>query len=442
MDHAPWALVALAIAVAANTLIPLLEVPATVIGSDANGLHVTSVLLGSEPWQLGVRPGTEVVRWPVAAEGAPGYEAVIGGTTIGYPVTPPWSTEPLLVGLGISGASFFLERLGLPGRGLLVTLGVGLLLRPVLPALGLPWVIPFALLPTMAAVATRRRPDPAAGRLMGAVTLAVATLLVACYVIVLLIPSAPWPWDLLWAAPAAGGMAVVLAAVAAVAAPVGRETAGMSVTERARALIMRVVPLARRAALDAQQGERTRIARQIHNEILPLVGTAMQSVDRRDPGAPAGSAELEATATALRGMITDRQSLAVERLGLAAALDAYVTALGPTWPPVEQRITHAGERPPLRVELAVYRIAQAALNNALTHASADHVALELRASARSVLLRISDDGVGIDPKAERAAIARGHYGLAEMRSQAEACRAGLAVRSTPAGTTVELRWNG
>ena len=75
-------------------------------------------------------------------------------------------------------------------------------------------------------------------------------------------------------------------------------------------------------------------------------------------------------------------------------------------------------------ELAVYRVAQESLTNVARHAEATHVALALEAGAGSVVLTVSDDGLGISG----TAAANGHGGLRGMRERALLVDGALAIK--------------
>src|SRR5205814_5324251 len=92
----------------------------------------------------------------------------------------------------------------------------------------------------------------------------------------------------------------------------------------------------------------------------------------------------------------------------------------------------AGLRPGAAV--ALFRIAQEALNNVAKHAGARQVRIELAGEAEEIVMRVADDGAGFDP----AAAARGkRWGMKTMRERAEAAGGRLEVDSAPRdGTTV------
>jgi signal transduction histidine kinase len=89
------------------------------------------------------------------------------------------------------------------------------------------------------------------------------------------------------------------------------------------------------------------------------------------------------------------------------------------------------------VQLACYRIAQEALNNAVKHAAAREVLVSVDCTPDKVLLRVSDDGRGFDP----APAPDGGLGLGILRERASEIGAQLTIDSAPgAGTTVTLHW--
>ena len=89
-------------------------------------------------------------------------------------------------------------------------------------------------------------------------------------------------------------------------------------------------------------------------------------------------------------------------------------------------------------EFAILRIAHEALNNAVQHAHAAHVAVRLSRHNGSVTVEIRDDGVGFDP--QRAEVRSRHLGLTSMEERARELGGRLEIRSAPgAGTTVLLR---
>jgi signal transduction histidine kinase len=114
---------------------------------------------------------------------------------------------------------------------------------------------------------------------------------------------------------------------------------------------------------------------------------------------------------------------------------------GRTQTPVEVVVEVRGPLPP-DVKIALYRVAQEALNNVVKHARASHVRVSMRdvhpaPGTGGVELRIQDDGCGFDPTLASAE----QLGLAIMRERAEAIGATLDIESEPGrGTQVVVLW--
>lgn len=190
--------------------------------------------------------------------------------------------------------------------------------------------------------------------------------------------------------------------------------------------------------------ERQRLAREIHDAIKQQVFAAgMQLAAGRAllDRDPAGARERLAQADLLvRGaqdelaaVIEELRPAALEGRGLVATLRAYSA----TWSRqsgIPCAVAVRGERPlPLKVERALYRVAQGALANVARHSGATAVMVELDAMSDTAALLVSDNGRGFVPEVVRG---RG-YGLESMRERALALGGHLEVASTlGAGTRV------
>lgn len=199
--------------------------------------------------------------------------------------------------------------------------------------------------------------------------------------------------------------------------------------------------------------ERQRIARELHDAVaqklfsLRLTAEAAAALVERDPGRARAElttvAALAAAATdELRQVVAELQPRELAEAGLAATLAARVRLLDRvhsadiTFTAAPELLRGNGVRP--RVAETILRVAEEALHNALRHARARVVAVQLDCAAGgSVVLRVTDDGVGI--AANRASRDRAQLGLASMRDRAGRINAALRI-SSPAGggTQVEL----
>ena len=207
--------------------------------------------------------------------------------------------------------------------------------------------------------------------------------------------------------------------------------------------------------LDARVGERTRIARELHDTLLqsfhgvllPLQ-TAFQLLPDRPVeakeklGSAIGQAAEAITegrdaVQGLRDSTTQTNDLALAISTLGEELAAGST--GHRRPAF--RVAVEGQsrdlNPILRNE--VYKIAAEALRNAFLHANAKQVEVEIRYDIERFRLRVRDDGKGIDPAVLSRQGSEGHYGLPGMRERATLLGGKLTIWSEiGTGTEVEL----
>jgi two-component system sensor histidine kinase UhpB len=197
------------------------------------------------------------------------------------------------------------------------------------------------------------------------------------------------------------------------------------------------------AALAAQEEERARVARDLHDEVnQSLTGLLLRLEAAREAAPPELEAELSETKAlanqAMRELLSLARQLrptALDDLGLAAAVAGQVEQLGRG--EIETALTTEGELAELGddAQLVVYRVAQEALSNAARHSGAEHVAAHLaRRSDGGVELRVKDDGRGFAfDEAEHG------LGIAGMRERALLVGGELTIESRPGhGTTVRL----
>lgn len=195
----------------------------------------------------------------------------------------------------------------------------------------------------------------------------------------------------------------------------------------------------------AQEAERRRLAGDIHDGITQrLVSLAFHL----DAAADAVLADTDvsvrelARARELTDLTLDEVHAALaglrppvlDDLGLTDGLASLARSIAQ----VEVRVVGTECELPEHVVIALYRIAQEALQNVVKHAHATQAEVELRCDAKSVLLRVTDDGRGFDigarPDSESS------YGLRSMTERAELIGGSLSVTSRPGiGTTITAR---
>jgi signal transduction histidine kinase/ligand-binding sensor domain-containing protein len=209
-------------------------------------------------------------------------------------------------------------------------------------------------------------------------------------------------------------------------------------------------------ALDARVGERTRIARELHDTLLQsfhglllqLEVVSQMQLDRPIEAKQRLDRTIERGARAItegRDAVQGLRESTVQSNNLAQAVNALGEELAadPANPGSPAfRVAVEGEprdlHPILRDE--IYRITSEGLRNAFRHAQARQIEVEIRYDDQQFRLRVRDDGKGMDQTVISDQGRKGHYGLPGMRERAKLIGAKLEIWSEiDAGTEVELR---
>ncbi len=197
--------------------------------------------------------------------------------------------------------------------------------------------------------------------------------------------------------------------------------------------------------VDAQEAERRRLARDIHDGISQrLVSLAfhLDAAAHTIHAEPRYAAQQVGMARVLVDRTLEEARLAVgglrppvlDDLGLAGGL----ASLARETAELEVTLDLSDARLPEHIEIALYRIAQEALQNVTKHAGASTVRLTFRVGNGAARLEVADDGDGFDADTGSAVgTVAGGYGLVSMTERAELQGGKLSVRSRPgSGTTV------
>ncbi len=206
--------------------------------------------------------------------------------------------------------------------------------------------------------------------------------------------------------------------------------------------------------LEARVGERTRIARELHDtllqsfhglllrfqtvsQLLPERSEAKEKLDSAIEQAAEAITEGRDAVQGLRDSTVQGNDLALAISTLGEELAADSTNHRPAF-----RVAVEGEsrnlHPILRDE--TYKIAAEALRNAFRHSRARQIEAEIRYDNEQFRLRVRDDGKGVDPAILSSQGSEGHFGLPGMRERATLIGGKLVVWSeVDAGTEVELR---
>jgi two-component system, NarL family, sensor histidine kinase UhpB len=197
------------------------------------------------------------------------------------------------------------------------------------------------------------------------------------------------------------------------------------------------------AALHAQEEERARVARDLHDEVnQSLTGLLLRLEAAREAAPPELEDELAETKALANQAMTELLSLArqlrptaLDDLGLAAAIEGQVEQLRRA--ETDARLKVEGDFSDLGddEQLVVYRVAQEALSNAARHSEAEHVEVRLRRPGDDVVLEVSDDGRGFAFDDSQRGL-----GIGGMRERALLVGGDLTIESRPgAGTTIRLK---
>jgi len=197
-------------------------------------------------------------------------------------------------------------------------------------------------------------------------------------------------------------------------------------------------------AMRAQEEERRRLARDLHDEVnqaLTAILLRLEALAQETP--PEQREELTELKRLVNQALDELLNLArqlrptaLDDHGLVAALETQMKRFS-SRTGIEARIDTEGEPDALAdvVQTAIYRVAQEALTNVTRHAGATVVELGVETDDEGVELRVSDDGRGFDPAVRGTGL-----GLVGMAERARLVGGDLDVRSAPGGgTTITLR---
>jgi signal transduction histidine kinase/CheY-like chemotaxis protein len=229
----------------------------------------------------------------------------------------------------------------------------------------------------------------------------------------------------------------------------------LSALASAAALAIRNAQLYARSEEAAIAEERTRIAREIHDGLaqdlsyLVLKISAAQKLLSQNKDRELQkelrdiSEQMRRDMRDVRRIIFALRPLDIEAQGFLPALQKFVKEFGRA-NEIDSQFEVQGDASHLspKLETALFRLTQEALNNIRKHAQAKHIWVNLSlAERRTAALSIRDDGRGFDlESALRAARARGSVGLIQMRERAERAGGTFSLQSAPGkGTRIEVK---
>ncbi len=195
--------------------------------------------------------------------------------------------------------------------------------------------------------------------------------------------------------------------------------------------------------LGLEKRERETLAERVHDGALQYVLVARQDLDEVRSGSGVAVARVETAlveaSQLLRDVARELHPQVLARRGLKAAItdlartingrpDLAVEVDAQTWPDDEN--TDA--------DYVLYSAAREIVTNAIKHARAQRIVIELRCEGRTAVLRIADDGVGISRAALTQSLKDGHIGLASIRTKVLAAGGDFDLHAASAGTDIRI----
>ncbi len=193
--------------------------------------------------------------------------------------------------------------------------------------------------------------------------------------------------------------------------------------------------------IEAQEEERSRIARELHDDICQRLALLSMELEQANRGSNSGhSPKLDEIRRHCAEIAVDVQALShklhsskLEYLGLAPAIRSYCREFSQQY---DVSVQFADENVPnflpRDVSLSLFRVAQEALQNALKHSGVSQFSVVLRSSQNEIQLEVSDRGAGFD--VERAKLDRG-LGLVSMQERAHLVHGTFTIESAENGGT-------
>jgi signal transduction histidine kinase len=195
-----------------------------------------------------------------------------------------------------------------------------------------------------------------------------------------------------------------------------------------------------RRVIQAQESERKRLARELHDETgqaLTSILLGLGAIRAAKDDGEAKRAEADVRNLVVQAL-QDVRTLAVELrptvlddFGLAPALERLAATFAERTGIATDIETRLDERLPTEVETTLYRLVQEALTNVVKHAAASHVSIVVGARRDRVVLTVDDDGRGFD----EAEVGPGSLGLLGMRERLALVGGSLEVESPVSGGT-------
>ena len=192
--------------------------------------------------------------------------------------------------------------------------------------------------------------------------------------------------------------------------------------------------------IEAQETERRRIARELHDDICQRLAMLTLELEQASEGANGSGSRLRKITERYSEIALDLQSLShqlhsskLEYLGIVSALRTFCEEMSEQHSiDVDFASNNVPNQLPREVSLCLFRVAQEAIHNAVKYSGERHVTVRLLGTSDDIELEVRDEGVGLDVEAEKQG--RG-LGLMSMQERVHLVNGLLAIKSKPNGGT-------
>lgn len=207
--------------------------------------------------------------------------------------------------------------------------------------------------------------------------------------------------------------------------------------------------------MNAQENERKRIARELHDTVGQALSAIKYGLERAEvlvrqgrfndsrPALVRAVSDVQSTIDEIRSIAMNLRPSLLDDLGAVSAVTWFCREFIESFPFIElsARINLDDGDIPQRLSTAVFRSVQELLNNVARHAQAHQVRVTLEGQGNLLVLEVSDDGIGFDPNDAVVSLRHGH-GIRNVRERAEMTGGHFTVAppSSGSGTLARIEW--
>ncbi|MBV8974907.1 MAG: hypothetical protein JOY74_07285 [Sinobacteraceae bacterium] len=207
-----------------------------------------------------------------------------------------------------------------------------------------------------------------------------------------------------------------------------------------------------RQQIAAQENERKRIARELHDSVGQQLSAIKYSLERIEPALQSRMPEsqlqglrraitgLQDVLEELRGIAMNLRPPVLDDLGAASAVSWFCREFAQSYPTLQlhECVAVSDADVPERLGIAVFRSVQELLNNVAKHAQAHHMTVSLSRRADRLVLEVNDDGIGLGKAAPATALRSGR-GIHNLRERAEMTGGQFVISSGESGLGSQAR---